>query len=179
MNRALRLFAEGEEELSAEMASDVVDEMQENWPEVEDVTVDRVIRLKQGMIQSGIYLEYRLLRGFVAEAMYRLAHHSAVSAMPIDDDEGGGDNPTVQLVKEVVRTVQRVMPLKESMPIITSISEEGAFLAVLRTKLIEVSLFPHYYCYRRVLIFIVTLPLRSARRATRLNEAFNANVATT
>jgi len=136
-NKALRLFVEGEEELSAEVASDVVDEIQEQWPEVEDVTADRVIRLKRGMIQSGIHLEYRLLRGFVAEAMYRLAHHFAVSAMPIDDDD-----PTAQLVKEVVCNVQRVTPLKESTPVITSMSEEGAFLATLRNKLIEVSFSP-------------------------------------
>ena len=38
------------------MASDVVDELQEKWPEVEDVTVDRVICLKQGMIQSGAFI---------------------------------------------------------------------------------------------------------------------------
>jgi hypothetical protein len=98
------LFVEGEEELSAEVASDFVDEMQEQWPEVEDVAVDRVIRLKQGMIQSGIRFEYHLLRGFVAEAMYRLAHHSAVSAMPIDDEGDDDDDSSsiAQLVKEVV-----------------------------------------------------------------------------
>jgi hypothetical protein len=103
-NRALRLFVEGEEELSAEVASDFVDEMQGQWPEVEDVAVDRVIRLKQGMIQSGIRFEYRLLRGFVAEAMYRPAHHSAVSAMPIDDEGDDDDDSSsiAQLVKEVV-----------------------------------------------------------------------------
>jgi hypothetical protein len=62
------------------------------------------------MIQSGIHLEYRLLRGFVAEAMYR---HSAVSAMPVDG-EGDDDSSTAQLVKEVVRNAQRMTPLEES-----------------------------------------------------------------
>jgi hypothetical protein len=104
--------------------------MQEQWPEVEGVTVDRVIRLKQGMIQSGIHLEYRLLRGFVTDAMYRLAHHFAVSAMPIDDDS------IAQLAKEVVRNVQRATP------VITSLSEECVYLATLRNKLVEVRLSP-------------------------------------
>ena len=107
------------------MASDFVDETQEQWPEVEGVTVDRVIRLKQGMIQSGIHLEYRLLRGFVTDAMYRLAHH-----LPIDDDS------IAQLAKEVVRNVQRVTPG------ITSLSEECVYLATLRNKLVEVRLSP-------------------------------------
>jgi hypothetical protein len=49
-NRALRLSAERKKELSAEVTSDFVDEMQKQWPGMEDVTVDRVIRLKQGMI---------------------------------------------------------------------------------------------------------------------------------
>jgi hypothetical protein len=73
---------------------------------VENVTVDRVIRLKQDMIQSGIHLDYRLLRGFVAEAMYWLSHHSAVSAMFIDDEGVDDDDSTAQLVKEVVYTAQ-------------------------------------------------------------------------
>jgi hypothetical protein len=140
-NRALRLFAEGEEELSVEVASDFVDEMQKQWPEVGDVTIDRVIRLKRGMIQSGIQLEYSLLRGFVAEAMYRLAHHSAFPAMPIDDEDVG-DNSTAQLVKEVVCTVQHMTPLKESSPAITPMSEKFVLLAVSHKKLVEVSFSP-------------------------------------
>ena len=149
---------EGEEELSAEMASDVVDEMQEKWPEVEDVTVDRVIRLKQGMILSGIHLEYRLLRGFVADAMYRLAHHSAVSAMPIND-EGDDDSSIAQLVKDVVSNVQRVTLLKELTPVITSMSEEGASLAILRNKLIGFGFFSTIIVIDRELIFLSLLDL--------------------
>jgi hypothetical protein len=62
--------------------------------------------------------------------MYRLAHHFAVSAMPIDDDS------IAQLAKEVVRNVQRVTP------VITSLSEECVYLATLRNKLVEVRLSP-------------------------------------
>jgi hypothetical protein len=154
------LFVEGKEEFSTEMASDFVDEMQDQWPEVEDVTVDRVIRLKQGMIQSGIHLEYHLLRDFVA--VYRLVHHSVVSTMPIDGEGDDDSSSTSQLVKEVVRTVQRVTPLKESTPVITSLSEEVVSLATLRNKLVEVSFSPNNHCHRRELIFIATLPLRFA-----------------
>jgi hypothetical protein len=71
------------------------------------------------MIQSGSHLKYRLLRGFVAEVMYWLSHHSAVSAMLIDD-EGIDDDSTAQLVKEVVYTAQRMTHLKELSPVITS-----------------------------------------------------------
>jgi hypothetical protein len=101
------------------------------------------------------------------------------SAMPIDDEGDDDGDAIAQLVKEAVRTVQRMTPLKESTPVITSMSEEGAYLTTLRNKLVEVSFLTHYHRHRRELIFIVTLPLRSARPAIHLNKAFNANLATT
>ena len=34
------------EELNPEIANDVVDEIQKQWPEIENVTIDQIVRLK-------------------------------------------------------------------------------------------------------------------------------------
>ena len=72
-------------------------------------------------------------------------------------------------MEEVVRNVQRITLLEESSPAITSMSEEFVFLATLQKKLVEVS-FPQLSFSSTKTNFIATLPLRSARRTTHLNE---------
>jgi hypothetical protein len=63
--------------------------------------------------------------------------------MPVDEEgDDSSSSSTAQLLREVVCTVQRVMPLKESTPVITSLSEEAVFLATLHKTLVKVSFSP-------------------------------------
>ncbi|KFZ03810.1 hypothetical protein V502_10644 [Pseudogymnoascus sp. VKM F-4520 (FW-2644)] len=72
-NKGLRKFVE-DEDFTIDDAGDVVEEVLELWPEVEDVTIENVMKLKQGIQEgAGTFLDYRFIRGFLAEGCYRLS----------------------------------------------------------------------------------------------------------
>ena len=78
-NEGLRKFVEkGQfDDSDAEM---VVKEAMEQWPEMENLTSDAVLQLKEGIQDgNGTFLEYRFIRGFLAEGSYRIMLGDAVN----------------------------------------------------------------------------------------------------
>ncbi|KAF4632518.1 hypothetical protein G7Y89_g5601 [Cudoniella acicularis] len=72
-NPGLRLFAEAHSELSIEQARQVVVDVERVWPEVKDVTCDRIMLLKRGLLDDKLFLPYKKLRPFIAVGCRMLA----------------------------------------------------------------------------------------------------------
>ncbi|KAI9771649.1 MAG: hypothetical protein M1840_001864 [Geoglossum simile] len=123
-NAGLRKFIE-EEEFSEEDARAVVEEVKGQWPEIVDITTERILRLKEGLICSNAFLEYRLLRAFLAEGTYKLK-----MCPEMTDDE------LFKATQDIIGTANRMMPVSKSTPPI-SVTEETALLETLHNKLKE------------------------------------------
>ncbi|OBT86750.1 hypothetical protein VE02_06281 [Pseudogymnoascus sp. 03VT05] len=120
-NAGLRKFVEGHDEFDASDAEMVVQEVTEMWPEVEDVTVDSVLKLRKGIQDGdGTYLEYRLVRGFLAEGSYRISI---------------GESVDTAMVCRIIGTLKRTTP-EWTLPIPTD--DDNALFAVILAKLKEI-----------------------------------------
>lgn len=117
----LRDFADADEDFdfNEDRAQIFVEHFQERWPEVKHVTVDNVIALREAMVEAGFALEYRLLRSFVAEGVYRLT---------LSKREPGD---LIDIVKEVSVTAERMLPIPESTPSLSPFAQTS-FLHALR-----------------------------------------------
>ncbi|KAH0548136.1 hypothetical protein GP486_008135 [Trichoglossum hirsutum] len=117
-NSGLRKFVED--------AEDAVGEIREQWPEILHVTPERILRLKEGLICSNAFLEYRLLRAFLAKGTYRLKMCPGMS-----DDE------LSKVSRGIIGTAERMIPISKSTPS-NSVTEEMALLSeALHNKLKE------------------------------------------
>ncbi|KAH6680181.1 hypothetical protein B0J14DRAFT_578032 [Halenospora varia] len=70
---ALASFPMSQFAMDEEQAAGVVKDMKALWPKVENITPQRVILLKNGMIAAGIKPSYRILEAFIAEGCRRLS----------------------------------------------------------------------------------------------------------
>ena len=123
-NAGLRKFVNTDEvDFDEEDARAVVDNMAVQWPEVGNITLQSMMLLREGLVHANIFLEYRLLRAFLAEGCHRLK--DATSSENIKE-----------LVVDINDTAHRMMLLRQSSPPITG-GEETALLATLRHKLTE------------------------------------------
>jgi len=111
-----------------EDAQEFIQEFQQTWPEVTGLSTNGIMILKDGLSGGAVELEYRLLRGFVAEGVHA-----------IESFEADGDR--VSLVNGLVSTVQRVLGPPSSRISITSIpaAHEATLLLAIRDKLKEIS----------------------------------------
>jgi hypothetical protein len=129
-HNALKQFAEKGRDFNIENAVTLLEELADTWPEIVDVhyTKESVMRLKEAYDASETLevIEYRLLRGFLAEGLYVVAN--------ADEDEETTD---IVKVEAVYASVQRIMPsIKSTAPITTS-SENLLVKSVVR-KLKEI-----------------------------------------
>lgn len=118
-------FVEGNFTFDEEKAEDFVDKFRSRWPEVENLTAQRIIQLHEGLSDSAEVLEYRLLRSFVAEGVHR------VMTGDVSEIDVKG------LVDDVIHCARRMMPLAECTPAI-SCAEKGSLYVTLRNKLKEI-----------------------------------------
>lgn len=111
-----------------EDAQEFIQEFQQTWPEVTGLSTNGIMILKDGLSGGAVELEYRLLRGFVAEGVHA-----------IESFEADGDR--VSLVNGLVSTVQRVLGPPSSRISMTSIpaAHEATLLLAIRDKLKEIS----------------------------------------
>ncbi|KAH8667986.1 hypothetical protein BGZ60DRAFT_528326 [Tricladium varicosporioides] len=70
---ALASFPMPQFAMDEEQANCVVEDMKAFWPKVENITPQRVMLLKNGMIAAGIKPSYRILEAFIAEGCRRLS----------------------------------------------------------------------------------------------------------
>jgi hypothetical protein len=166
-NKALRPFVECDQPLEEHDANEVVEDVKLLWPEVEHVSADKIILLKQAMNGAdcssnidcfGLFSQKRATdstsisqkqdrRG---EPTVRATNDDAIAAdnnAEKDVNIGGAlqkvvepaeaSDDTVELVEAALNNVIRCMPLEES-TLTISASNQCALLAALRNKLVEV-----------------------------------------
>lgn len=120
-NIGLRKFVEDGSQFDVADAQMVVEEVAEQWPEVEDVNVDSVQMLKKAIQDgAGTYLEYRFLRGFLAEGCYRISI---------------GDEVDTAMVCRIIGTLKRTTP-QWTLPISTD--QDNILFSVILAKLKEI-----------------------------------------
>ena len=102
-NPGLREFAESKKNFTMELAHQVANEFSNNWPSATPISAIHVLKLKQQLIESKIFLEYWLVKPFLIEGCYRLSYA---------DCEG---RALEDLVESVVGNVQRLCTSHESM----------------------------------------------------------------
>ncbi|KFY54651.1 hypothetical protein V496_07231 [Pseudogymnoascus sp. VKM F-4515 (FW-2607)] len=120
-NEGLRKFIENDREFNLSDAEMVVEEVAELWPEVENVTVDSVMMLRKGIQDgAGTFLEYRHIRGFLAEGSYRISI---------------GDTVDTILACNIIGTLKRTTP-EWTLPISTD--QDNLLFSVILAKLKEI-----------------------------------------
>lgn len=131
---ALRKFAEKGEDFNSEDATLLLEELADTWPEIVNVhsTKESVLRLKNAYDTSKTLevIEYRLLRGFLAEGLFVLAQ----AGQPGETIDQGEED---KLAECVYASVQRITPSIKSTAPITTTSENLLVKSVVR-KLKEI-----------------------------------------
>lgn len=120
----LRKFADLGEVLTEEDAEKVVEDVQDLWKDVADVTVPAVLQLKEGLVAGQTFLSFRYLRGFIAQGCFALTKVETKGKTP----------DLVKLTKNTLERTERIMGPVES--IVTD--NEGALLAAITAKVTEI-----------------------------------------
>ncbi len=120
----LRLFVELEQDFGMDCAEAMVQEVGERWPEIEGVTASRLLRLRQGFCREGCFLEYRLLRGIIAEGVQQV--------------DSWTDQELYTSATSLHETVRRIVPPVESTPLIPTTNPQRALLMGLLNKIKEI-----------------------------------------
>ncbi|TGO54228.1 hypothetical protein BCON_0110g00070 [Botryotinia convoluta] len=101
-NTALKAFLDNEEEGFGEDDAETMNkEMAELWPGFEKISTSGLLALKKQIMEADLFIEYRLLRPFLAEAAYLL------KTIGEDQDQSG-------IARTALKTVTRVMMSNES-----------------------------------------------------------------
>ncbi|TAQ83551.1 hypothetical protein B7494_g8125 [Chlorociboria aeruginascens] len=111
----LHKFVHNDERFEKEDPESMIEELRELWRELEIDATD-ILLLKEQLVQEGLYLEYRLLKPFLAEASYQLKK------------EQHNHKETGSIAREALATVERVLGSRESPTPILSASDERRVL---------------------------------------------------
>ncbi|KAI1622783.1 hypothetical protein EDD37DRAFT_667558 [Exophiala viscosa] len=99
-NTALRVFVDAEAvDFKEETAAEVLQEVATLWPDIEGMTAERVLVLKQLMARHDAEIKKFQLKGLLAEGMHRLGLQ--VDYLSIMDEEG--------FVKNLVANLDRIL----------------------------------------------------------------------
>ncbi|OAG43841.1 hypothetical protein AYO21_02068 [Fonsecaea monophora] len=136
---ALQSFVDNDTvDFTNEWAAGVVQEVSGLWPDVQDMTAERVIILQRLMHEQGAEIKNFQLKGLLAEGMYRLKQQANIEN--IMDEEG--------FVKDLVSTLDRTLG-KEAQPKPTASNmdeqSQDALLAAVGAKL--QSILDYYYSF--------------------------------
>jgi hypothetical protein len=131
-NKGLRSFVETDAvDFTEEDAAAVVKETATLWPDVEEMTADRVMVLKKLVDQQKAEVKNFQLKGLLAEGMFRLAQQN--TDQEVKDEEG--------FVKDLMDSLDRILGKKaQPKPTATNLDGEtqDALLAAVQAKLEEV-----------------------------------------
>lgn len=122
-NASMPKFVTTGQEFNAADAQILIDEFVDQWLEVKELIIVRIIPLKKELEEACMELEYRLVRAFVAEEVQQLKE--------VED----ADIDLAMLVKGLINTTRCILgQMPQSMASILA-DQEGALLVALRNKL--------------------------------------------
>lgn len=124
-NTAMRKFVDNEEEFEDGDAASMVEELGQLWPDLGGIDATDLEVLKRDLVKADIVLEYRLMRPFLAEALFQLQarkiHKKKRDPSPVAEG--------------ALATVRRVLSSCESaVPILTP-DDESLLLPAITTAL--------------------------------------------
>ncbi|TGO47698.1 hypothetical protein BCON_0266g00030 [Botryotinia convoluta] len=138
----LRSFCELERDITKEEAQAVVLEVERYWPEINGLTWEIVRTVKRGLIQSGMELQYRLLRALLAEATSVFCGSGDIEDRDGDEKMEEGETPQGSefgsKVEKILQTAERMIPLPTSTQSLLNKSDR-TIIGAIAVKLKEIS----------------------------------------
>jgi hypothetical protein len=110
-NLALHEYVYTRVRITSFLAERIHEEIIHTWPELKDyndITPSRIIDLKTGQLQSGIFLDYDFVRPFISVGCYHLSQvtSSAPSSIPHILEP----KKLAEIVQQVIHTIQLTVP---------------------------------------------------------------------
>jgi len=123
-NIAMRKFVCNDEEFEEGDEGDaavMVKELHALWPDLTEITAPDLATLKAVLVQQNLFLEYRLLRPFLAEACFQIRKLREAG-------KEAGEDAVDGVAKDALGTVQRIMGTHQSAAPILTASDESLLL---------------------------------------------------
>jgi len=110
-NLALHEYVYTQVPITNSLAKRVHEELIYTWPELKDyhdITPSRIIDLKTGQLESGIFLDYDFVRPFISVGCYHLSH--VTSSAPSSTPHILEPQKLAEIVRQVIHTIQLTIP---------------------------------------------------------------------
>lgn len=123
---ALRKFMDNSEAMTEEECEQVVGDVGQLWPDLENVNAAAIQELKQGLMQGEVYLGERFLRGFIMLGCHTLKAKEGSKAAEASSTE------LVELVKDTLYVTEKSLGPLESTASIDTENERSLLVTVLQ-----------------------------------------------
>jgi hypothetical protein len=110
-NLALHEYVYTRVRITSFLAERIHEEIIHTWPELKDykdITPSRIIDLKTGQLQSGIFLDYDFVRPFISVGCYHLSQ--VTSSAPSSTPHILEPKQLAEIVQQVIHTIQLTVP---------------------------------------------------------------------
>jgi hypothetical protein len=110
-NLALHEYVYTQVPITSFLAERIHEEIIHTWPELKDyndITPSRIIDLKTGQLQSGIFLDYDFVRPFISVGCYHLSQ--VTSSAPSSTPHILEPKKLAEIVQQVIHTIQLTVP---------------------------------------------------------------------
>jgi hypothetical protein len=110
-NLALHEYVYTQVPITNFLAKRIHEEIVHTWPELKDyndITPSRIIDLKTGQLESGVFLDYDFVRPFISVGCYHLSQ--VTSSAPSSTPHTLEPQKLAEIVQQVIHTIQLTVP---------------------------------------------------------------------